>query len=444
MFTLCAMVCCLSTPPESVRYPRGQELVFRGQCVDVVTGDSAGPRHTFELATRLFALEADGEIAVATSVTDATNNSATRFAVVPSGQSQQHGVPLNGPATLDPVALLDLPAQKLEVGATWSVSDGSRPPRRWKIVAAEPPPQGGVQCWKLRGEQQSHNWEMRDENKAWRRDDVAWVDARTLVVQRLERVVVVRDPALTGGVRRIVTCHQLESNVVYPGRLEADVRTEIVAARQAFDCLAGQPETRLLDNHARRLATHMRSQPQTEWRHVVVAAEKQIEAARRGEIVAVSAIEEPKAALVIGRPAPDFVAHVATSKPFRLSDYRGRPVVIGVYRECSDIGKQTDQALKALDTRINTAVIVAVKTSYSPPCEGGEPEKSRSLICFDQNEVGDMFAGPTPRFILIDERGIVRHIIEGYGSEVPSLLRRFVESAGPVKAAGPAEFDGRK
>ncbi len=458
MLTLCAMVCCISVPPENVRYPRGQELVYRGQCVDVVTGDTAGPRHTFELATRLFAVEADGELAVATSVTDGANNSATRFAVVTPGQKQKYGVPLFGPATLDPIAILDWPAQKPEVGATWSVSDGPRPPRRWKVVASESPPQGGVQCWKLRGEQQSHNWEMADENKAWRRDDVAWVDARTLVVQRLERVVIVRDPALAGGVRRIVTCHQLESNVAYPDRLEADVRAEIVAARQAFDCLAGQPATRMLDNHARRLATHVRSQPKTEWRHVVVAAEKQVEAARRGEIIAVASVEEQVPKWIVGRPAPDFVAKVGPTTSFQLSECRGRPVIVGVVQLFGreSLGMNSIKSLHEVDTFAKGAVTVVLADRSEDRCNfaaaGDEAHKAdlaaqhpnHNLVSIHACQIESLRDGPTPRFILIDERGIVRQIFEGYGSEVPSLLRRFVESAGPGKATGPAEFDGRK
>ena len=283
---------------------------------------------------------------------------------------------------------------------------------------------------------------------------MAWVDTRTLIVQRLERVLTVRDPAQPNELRRIITCFQLDSNMVYPGQLDAEVRAEIVIARRAFDLTAEKADPRTLDAMARHLATHLRTQPKTEWRHVVLAAEKQIEAARRGEIVAVVAEEDAKPEWIIGRPAPDFVAHVDRQSSFRLADCRGRPTIIGVYQ--SLFGIEAYNALRELSSVVSDkAVIVAVDQTSSCGLEpildepnvlkkDADPGTSRCIWCLYGGRIASLRDGPTPRFILIDERGIVRQIIEGYGAEVPSLLRRFVESAGPVKAAGHAEFDGRK
>jgi hypothetical protein len=455
MFTLAALAFCLTAPPENARYVRGQELVYRGQCVEAVTGDIAGPRRTFDLVTRLFVLETDSELAVATTVTDKDDSAATRFGIAKPG-SPTMALTLDRPATLDPVVFFDLPYQPLEVGATWATNDGHRPPRGWKVEAAESPPQGGGRCWKLRGLQQTNNWDAPDEAKAWRREDVAWVDTRTLIVQRLERVVTVRDPSQSDAIRRIITCYQLEGNMVYPGQLDAEVRAEILVARQAFDKLADRPDARWLDTQSRRLASHTRTQPKTEWRYVVLAAEKQVEAARRGEIVAVAAEEEAQPDWIIGRPSPDFVVSIGRSKSIRLIDCHGKPTIICVFRSFEPLGIDAHDALRGLCSEVqDKAVIVAVDNTNA--CGIGamipDPIVSRKatdrmpyglINCCNGGRIPSLQDGPTPRFILIDERGIVRQIIDGYGSEVPSLLRQFVESAGPVKAAGHDEFDGRK
>jgi hypothetical protein len=450
MLTLVAIALCLAAPPENTRYARGQELVYRGQCVEAITGDNAGPQHTFDLTTRLFVLEPGPELAVATTVTNKDGSVSTRFGVIKPGAAP-FAIALDRPASLDPVVILDLPTGPLEVGATWATNDGRRPPRGWKVEAAESPPQGGGRCWKLRGHQQTTNWEQPDGGKAWRREDVAWIDTRTHIVQRLERVLTVRDPSQPNDLRRIITCFQLEGNMVYPGALEAEVRAEVLAARQAFDKLAEQPDARSLDMQARRLANHLRQQSKTEWRHVVLAAEKQIEAARRGEIVAVAAEEEAKPEWVIGKLAPDFVAIETGQGSIQLSQCRGRPVVIGVYREKTAVGKETRQTL--VDTFVAAkghAAVVAVCFNHPMPVLPITADykpvgwSHPGLIECDVSNHDQLFDGTTPRFILIDERGIVRQIIEGYGAEVPSLLRQFVESAGPVKAAGRAEFDERK
>lgn len=457
MITLAVVVLLVSVSPDKVQLARGQELVYRGQCIDAVTGDDAGTRTSYELSTRLFALEADGEIAVATNITNTTGNSATRFGAFGKGLAIKEGLPLVGPATLDPILLSDLPNRQLGVGNSWSVGDNKRPPRRWTVEACEPPPDGGAQCWKLRGQQQSHNWEMADEAKAWRRDDVVWLDARTMIVQRLERVLIIRDPDRPNMLRRIVTCHQLESNIVYPGRLEADVRAEITVVRQAFDRLSEQADARVLEAQARRIATHLRTQPKTEWRHVVLTAEKQIDAARRGEIIAVAAVEESTPKWIVGRPAPDFVVEIASKPSFQLSKHRGQPVIIGVLQVAKPFGRDAIKSLEELNTLANGSATVIVVDQFRHNKRGDAslsgdrfnvdfPAKrsNPSMLVVRGWQIESLNDGPTPRFILIDEHGIIRQIIEGYGAEVPALLRQFVESSRPAKPAAPAGIDGRK
>lgn len=455
MFTHTLLILSLVAAADDARYPRGQEFVYRGQCVEAVTGDQAGPRRSYEILTRHYVLEADREMAVATTVTDNDGAAATRFAVV-DPMSVRLPLNLDKPAPLDPVVIPDLPEQAFEVGVTWSSQDGRRPPRGWKVEAAEVPPQGGGQCWKVRGSQQSTNWDAPDGNKAWRREDLAWIDAKSRIVQRLERVLLVRETGTQQqSMRRIITCHQLESKVTYPGQLDAEVRAEILAARQAAEKLTGPPDPRALDGIARRLTTHINTQPATEWRNVVAESLKQIEAARRGDIVTVAAEVEAAHDWTVGRPAPDFAIRTQSSTSCRLADCRGKPIVIGVFQSMKPLGLDADKALRALAADGHCqATVVAVDQSdicdaASGPSAGPivrRPSElqARGLVSCGVSQVESLAGGVTPRFILIDERGIVFQIIEGYGTEVPMLLRRFVDSSGPVKPDAPAGYDGRK
>src|SRR5262245_43616158 len=85
MFTLAALAICLAAPPENARYPRGQELVYRGQCVESNTCQNARPRRAFEVVSRLFVLETDAELAVATTVTSEDGSASTQFAITKPG-----------------------------------------------------------------------------------------------------------------------------------------------------------------------------------------------------------------------------------------------------------------------------------------------------------------------------------------------------------------------
>jgi peroxiredoxin len=271
----------------------------------------------------------------------------------------------------------------------------------------------------------------------------------------LERVLIVRDPVRPNVLRRIVTCHQLASNIVYPGRLDADVRAEITLARQTFDRVKEQADTRVLDTQARRIATHLRLQPKTEWRHVVLAAEKQIEYARRGEIIAVAAVEEPAPKWIVGRPAPDFLVEASPGNLQQLSNCRGRPLVIGVFLAGQPSGLEVLKTLDELHAFTNgsTTVIAADPTACQSDMNSRNYQRLRSVMLAQRKNSGVLMTmagkidsladGPTPRFILIDERGIVRQIIEGFGPEVPELLKRFVESSGSHKPNASAGLNGK-
>src|SRR5947208_1225835 len=105
MLTLAALAFCLAAPPENARYGRGQELVYRGQCIEAVTGNTAGPRRAFEVVTRLFILETDSELAVATTVTSQDGNTSTQFTIAKPDSARL--IALDRPGALDPVVILD-------------------------------------------------------------------------------------------------------------------------------------------------------------------------------------------------------------------------------------------------------------------------------------------------------------------------------------------------
>lgn len=415
---------------------RGQELVYRGSCTETVQSGGQVTRHEWTVETRVFVLEAtsaQAEVAVFTAVRGPgvaadSPPAAVRlalWAIGPRGDaSPATGTPgpVDTAVSVDPIALVGLPNVPLETGQRWSAAEGGRPPRLWCVTGSGVPPGGGGNCWRLEGAQQSPGWE-RSTGPTWRRSEVVWLDPRTHCARRVERITQVRDAERAGLVHQLVSAWTLDTEVTYPDQLDAELRAEIRLASQAELELGGPP--RSLDGWSRRLAHAIRSRPASPYRAAVVAMQRALDAARRGEVKPVAAIEVA-VDFVRGRAAPDFIAAGFAGAPaLHLSEKRGRPRIVVFLRADAPASADALRALAAIPTLPVGVVIVA---GDDDAVRKLRQDAASRVPMFDGRALS-RFAPTTPRFVWIDAAGVTTECIDGFGPEVPQLLRRAAESA---------------
>src|SRR5207247_1636084 len=162
---------------------------------------------------------------------------------------------------------------------------------------------------------------------------------------------------------------------------------------------------------------------------------QQADARRRGEAPATYAPEESAAPppVAVGQPAPDFLAaDLTSSATTRLHRLRGRPVLLVFYNPTSASAAETLRCAQSIRRRFGESVAVAV---LSVADDSAAATRQRSADCPDVPILaGRDIAGPftrdaagretTPRFIVLDASGVVRHIADGWGSETAGLVER--------------------
>lgn len=436
------LLCLLLSTPHGdapvLRLQRGQEWVYRGECEETARGDGVNKRRAWRIESRVFVLEATesgAEIALFTVVHDASQPDNARPASVRLMVTtvSLHGrvaddipLPLGSVAPLDPVAFIELGG-----GTEWHAADGDRPLRHWKCDGDVPNPDGGGRSLKLVGLQQTPRFEEITEARAWRRRESVWLDPKRLTVQRLERVIEQRDPGAAVAFTRVSTRFQLDSSVTYPSRLEAELRSEILTAWQAQRVGGG---AKAQDLAARKLLRHLKTQAPSPYREAVMSAQRELDAARRGEIRPVAAETTLARPIALGEPAPEaMVADPATGSLVRIGSLPGRVAVLLFFRPDSPSAVASLRAAAAV--RTGSVAVAAL-------CVTGDLDQARSrmraagvdLRLLDGREAADKFgAKSTPRFVVIDTAGVVRELLDGYGTEVPEVVRRAVARSGQTR-----------
>ena len=192
-----------------------------------------------------------------------------------------------------------------------------------------------------------------------------------------------------------------------------------------------------------RLDEHLTAtEPGTPYREAVLAVRRQLDAARRGEAIAIPALAPelpflaPRIAMV-GLAAPDF-----TAGKFRLSEVRGKPVVLIFFMPGQETTERSLAIAEAVQQKFGSRIAV-VPLSVFAKLEAGMADRDRLKLAvpvYDGTAAEPAYGIESfPRFFAIDASGKLRWTFTGVGPETGYLLREQVESllSPPVATGSP-------
>jgi peroxiredoxin len=458
MEAICLLGCALAlgqSPPNPdlllmPRLTRGQELVYRGSFTEEVHGPGVQFQRAYRLEARAFILDTPARGYDVAFLTVLKARTAQPGRVEESGPGSVRlelgrvdlqgrittdaGVslvpPLEGPATVECGAFIEVPRGHLAPGQTWEAPEPGRPNRIWKVVGTEAI--GGTGYLKLEGVQQSDDWDHpRADHTAWRRLDTVWLAPKLGVAFRVERTIERREPARSEPTQRSVARYELESHLQYPGQHFEDRRREIFQARvfqQAALPLLPNPgkyPAKSFDTVLARINSHLESQPPTPYRDAILQVRRRVEAGKRGEAPPVLPTDEapaPTTVAAFGQRAPDCVTtDLITRKSVRLSHHFGKPILLVFYSPASQTAEEVLRFAQRLGAAHRDLVVLgcvvsddaeAVKKQHGDlglafPILAGKGLR----LTFDVDA--------TPKLIVLDASGVVRANYVGWGPETP-------------------------
>jgi peroxiredoxin len=441
---------------------RGQELVYRGSFVEQVgmglgSGNTLAPstrvhfQRAYRFETRFFVLDNPPRgvrLAAFTTLQDRTAQPAkTGVRVEPVSSSVRlerinldlQGkiqtdpvvsitVPLDGPPTLEVGAFVEIPRGRTALERGWETKEDGRPSMAWHIAGNEMI--NGKTCVKIVGVQQTDGWDRpRADRGSWRRQDTLWLAPRSGLSIRVERVIEQREPAHRETTQKSVLRYDMESCLALPAQLALDRRQEVLnalnfrdAAMPMLTAPAGYGKE--LDALQRKIATHLENQPTTPYRESMLLLKRQVEAAKRGEVLPVvhSEATQPVVATV-GEAAPDFVASAITSPGSgRLARWKGKPILLVFYHPSSPTAGELLRFAQEVHTSYGKHVSVIGLSVIDEP-EPALRQYTALKLSFPLLHGGGMrfsyAVDSTPKMVLIDSAGMVRGTYTGWGRETP-------------------------
>ena len=342
--------------------------------------------------------------------------------------------PITAPPIIETACFVEAPPVRVSRGASWDVAEEGQPPRSWTIQGTESC--GGSLCVKLLGQQQSDDWDRpRADSTAWRRRDVVWLASQTGIAVKVERTVERRDPARREPSHRTLTSYSLESRLRYPNKLFEDRKQEILLAHKVdgdaagFVKQAGGDSTRL-DSLLRKVSYHLENRPSTPYRQALEHAVQRVDHAKRGEILTAEYLEqqpERLGPLQVGQRVPDFVTEeLGTHAASRLSRSLGRPVLVFYYNPGTAIGVEVLKFAKELGDKNGDRMSI-LAMAVTTDVDAALRQRATMDLPFPVLDGGVMRipfgVDATPRFIVLDADGVIRHQSTGWGDHVPAELR---------------------
>jgi peroxiredoxin len=436
--------------PSGPHLGRAQELVYRGSFTEEALGTGVQFTRTYRLEERVFVLDATPKSADVAFLTLWKQRPATGEKPAESRDEPGNVVrlemarldalgrldadpavplvtPLEGLPPLECGCFVEVPKKPLTTGVAWDVAELGRPLRSWEVAGTEMVT--GTSCLKLKGTQQSNDWDHpRGDSTAWLREDTVWLAPRLGVAYRVERVIKRRDPARQNPTYVSTTRYELESSLTYPRQLYDDRKLEIQQTRAFLDAgtpLFAQPgkHTEELDALLTKIDRHLERQTPTPYRDALLQVRRRVEAARRGESppAQAPAPSAPPAVAALGSPAPDFVApDFAKGDLVRLQRWLGRPVVLVFYNPTSITAEDMlTTAQRISDTGKDEVAVVGLAMTE----DGERVRKQREALGLTfplVNGTGlwhSYAVERTPKVMVLDSTGVVRGAYDGWGPE---------------------------
>jgi peroxiredoxin len=331
------------------------------------------------------------------------------------------------------------------VGRTWEIVEPGREPRTWRVAGTETV--NSTTCVKLVGLQQSSDWDRpRADSTAWRRQDTVWMAPRSGYTCRVERVIERREPARRDPSQRSVLRYELESSLQYPGQLLEDRQREILLAHSVSESLAqllpkaGSAGPRPFESILAKLNYHFERQPPTPYREALKRIQLRAEAGKRGEAPPSARPDDTGPvvpSITVGRPAPDFIVpDLTTRESTRLGRLLGRPIVMLFYSPTSAIAEDVLHFAQSLNDAYGPKItVLALAVSEDTPRILKQREELRlkfPVMCGTGLRLSYAVEG-TPKWVLLDHKGVVRVNLDGWGLEMPQLiqdeLKKWVDAA---------------
>lgn len=479
MLTSILFLTCALTPAQpggggsewmlTPRLSRAQEFVYRGSFAEETLGRGVQFSRNYRIENRVFVLNAlaqSSEVILLTVLREqlggavrpagAKLEEASSVRLEPATLTAQGRVtlaggrllqvPLAGPPVLDCAAVVPVPNHRVGLNRPWEIPEDGRPATVWTVIGTEN--LGGNPCLKLTGVQQTDDWDRpRADRAAWRREDKVWLSTRAGTVNRLERVIELRDAARREPTQRTTTKYELESSIAYPGQLFDDRNREIAHAR-AFE----QSAAPLLQDPARaggeatdallnKIKYYLDNQPPTPYREAVVQLRRRLEALRQGRAAPAPPPTSGTALATasLGQPAPDFVVPgVTTREDVRLKRVVGRPALLVFYTPSSGSAEELLRFAQRLQDE-NPSQLTVLALSMSDDVEAANRQHADLKLGFPVGSGKGLrlsyLVDATPKLVLLDSAGIVRASYVGWGTEIPGAvteeLRRWLKPPSP-------------
>jgi peroxiredoxin len=454
----CALLAAQSADRSEIlllpRLSRGQELVYRGSFSEEAISRGVQFSRTYRLESRVFVLETPSrglDVALLTVLRlrtprpergDEPEPNSVRLELVTvdlhghvsSDPGVTLAVPLEGPATVECGAFVEVPRSRIGMKQSWEVLERNRPSYVWSVAGTEAV--NGTRCLKLKGMQKSPDWDHpRADSTAWRRQDTVWVEPHLGVAYKVERTMERRDPAHEDPTERSVVQYELQSNLQYPGRLFDDRRREILQARSFYTAVAPLlPEPTKagpapFEAVLAKITNHLENQPPTPYRQAVLQVRRQVEAAKRGESPPTTPRDDghgARAGVAVGQRAPDFIAtNLLTKEPVKLRAWLGHPILMVFYSPTSlsaaDVLKYCQKIQESHHGSVTVLAFVVTDEGAGLQKQVADLRLSFPILA-GQGLRQTYGVEATPKLLVLDAEGVVRGAYLGWGPETSATI----------------------
>jgi hypothetical protein len=230
-------------------------------------------------------------------------------------------------------------------------------------------------------------------------------------------------------------------------RRDAEVAYSALAEATRLGPNAARLGPKFFETRIANLDAHLAGMDATSpYREAVLAARRSFDDARQGKVVPVNpaGLVAPVAAPPRGKwPEPGELASDFQAGAFRLSEHRGKPVVLVFLRPDGETTELALAVADALDRRYagKAAVVALVVFGEKASAQKARDRLKLTLPLYDGAAVATAYGVETaPRFAVIDAAGRVRWVFSGIGAETGFLVKEQVDQlvvpASPTGAGG--------